>query len=277
MMALVYRLSALAGFMIQWFKARESTGPANCDFLAEPSVIEPFGVPRSSPRMLFDFAILANSLTPNSPELPILDFGAGSGWITEFLCRMGKRVVAFDIHGDLQACLSRRIAADQRLSSSHIGFEHGDGHKMPFSDNSFSNLVCYDTLHHMHDYPRVFAEFFRILAPGGRAVFVEPGAKHSKSPDTIAFLKQQKAHDPTWIERDVVLNEIDEIARQSGFSGLTIVPMPHPGNLTTFDLKSWQQFRSVRPTALKFLRRKAFCDHLGKVNHDDRVIFYTDR
>jgi SAM-dependent methyltransferase len=277
MIVLVAQAFSFTDIMIQWFKARELSSTAEVDFLTDPSVIEPFGVPRSSPRMLFDFAVLANSLTPNCPELPILDFGAGSGWITELLCRMGKQVVAFDIHGDLEACLNRRIAADQRLSSSQIGFEHGDGHQMPFSDNSFSNLVCYDTLHHMHDYPRVFAEFFRVLAPGGRAIFVEPGAQHSKSPNTIAFLEQQKAHDPTWIERDVVLDEIDEIARQSGFSGLTIVPMPHPDNLLTFNLESWQQFRTSKPAPSKFSRRQAFCDHLGKVNYDDRVIFYTDR
>jgi SAM-dependent methyltransferase len=226
--------------MIQWFKTRECAGRVECDFLAEPLVSEPFGVPRSSPRMLFNIAILANSLTPSSPELPILDFGAGSGWITELLCRMGKQVVAFDIYGDLEACLGRRIAANQRLSSNHIGFEHGDGHKMPFPDKSFSNLVCYDTLPHRHDCPRGFAEFFRVLAPGGRAIFGEPGAKHSKSPDTSAFLQQQKAHGPNWIEGDVVPDEIDADPNQSATPKFIVAPMqpvalpPRPPSATNW-------------------------------------------
>ena len=38
---------------------------------------------------------------------------------------------------------------------------------------------------------------------------VEPGARHSTSPETIAFVEAQKKHDPNWIERDVVLEEID--------------------------------------------------------------------
>jgi ubiquinone/menaquinone biosynthesis C-methylase UbiE len=44
----------------------------------------------------------------------------------------------------------------------------------------------------MHTYSLVFEEFFRVLSPGGRAIFVEPGARHSKSPETIAFLESQK-------------------------------------------------------------------------------------
>ncbi|HSM82957.1 MAG TPA: class I SAM-dependent methyltransferase [Nodosilinea sp.] len=263
--------------MIQWFEERTFATEAERQAMAEPTVIEPFGVPRSLPRMLFDFAILTACITPNNPELPLLDFGAGTGWITELLGRMGKRVVAFDIHNDLEVCLQNRIAADRRLVSQHIGFEQGDGHQMPFADGSFSNLLCYDTLHHMHSYPKVFGEFFRVLAPGGRAIFVEPGARHSQSPATIAFLEQQKAHDPTWIERDVVLEEIDEIARQAGLTGLTVVPIPHPDNLVTFDVENWQQFRNVVPSSERTMARERFCDHLGYTNYNDRVVFYTER
>lgn len=262
--------------MIQWFEKRDFATEVESKVLANPAVIEPFGAPRSLPRMLFDFAVLTACMTSNHPELPVLDFGAGSGWITELLGRMGNRVVAFDIHGDLEACLRSRIHADQRLNSEFIGFEHGDGHRMPFADNSFSNLLCYDTLHHMHSYPKVFAEFSRVLAPGGRAVFVEPGAKHSKSANTIAFLEQQKAHDPSWIERDVVLEEIDEIARQSGLTGLTVVPMPRPGCFVSFNMDDWRKFRDFKPSFSKAMTRKRFCDRLADTNYNDRVIFYTD-
>jgi ubiquinone/menaquinone biosynthesis C-methylase UbiE len=85
----------------------------------------------------------------------------------------------------------------------------------------------------MHDYDQVFREFYRVLKPGSRAVFVEPGAKHSTSPDTIEFMKS-KTHDPSWIERDVMLEEIDAIARRSGLSRSTIAPMQRPSGLRTF-------------------------------------------
>src|ERR1700674_908899 len=110
---------------------------------------------------------------------------------------------------------------------SLINYVSGDGHDMPFDDATFGHLLCYDTLHHMRDYDQVFREFHRVLKTGGRAIFVEPGAGHSTSPGTQAFLKTM-AHDPTWIERDVVLEEINVCATAAGFAPLGILPCQHP-------------------------------------------------
>lgn len=258
--------------VINWFQDKNLFADRDLTTVSNPVLTEPFHVFRSAPRMLFDFAVLTSCITPNHPELPVLDFGAGTGWLTEFIARMGRQVVAFDIHGDLEPCLRNRINTDQRIPGYNIGFTCGDGHNMPFEDSLFSNILCFDTLHHMYDYPKVFKEFSRILAPGGRAIFVEPGAKHSQSPETIAFLKEQKAHDPTWIERDVVLEEINTISRSVGMTGLTIVPVPHPDAFIKFNLDNWQQFRNSRCEL-----RQTFCDQLSDLNYNGRVIFYVDR
>lgn len=144
---------------------------------------------------------------------------------------------------------------------------------MPFESGTFGHLLCYDTLHHMHDYPRVFSEFFRVLRKGGRGILVEPGARHSTSPETMAFVEAQKKHDPTWIERDVVLEEIDQIARSAGFkAGLSIVPMPHPLALQVYSMNEWTQFRKRDS-----LQRLRLTDQLASLNYWDRVIFYVDK
>ena len=91
---------------------------------------------------------------------------------------VSSNIGIFDIHGDLQACLEYRALADCRIDKSLLSFEHGDGHNMPFESVIFVHLLCYDTLHHMHDYPKVFSEFYRVLHTGGRAIFVEQGARH---------------------------------------------------------------------------------------------------
>jgi SAM-dependent methyltransferase len=202
---------------------------------------------------------------------PILDFGAGSGWITETVAKMGHAVTAFDIHGDLAAYIEGRANADSRVDPAPISVATGDGYAMPFEDGSFGHLLCFDTLHHMHDYDRVFSEFSRVLKPGGRAIFVEPGARHSTSPETIAFMKQM-AHDPSWIERDVVLEDLDAISRRSGFSGLTIVPMQHPSQFLTFSLKRWLSFRWGSP-----LERFRFGTRLAQTNYYERVIFFCNK
>jgi ubiquinone/menaquinone biosynthesis C-methylase UbiE len=110
---------------------------------------------------------MASLMKPSMLDQPVLDFGAGTGWLSEFCSRMGMQTVAFDIHGDLGACLESRAKADIRIDPGLLGFSHGDGHDMPFEPGTFGHLLCYDTLHHMHDYPKVFAEFFRVLKGGG--------------------------------------------------------------------------------------------------------------
>ena len=238
-----------------------------------PSLTEPFGVVRNASRLMFDFGAMTSLLNYQLLEKPLLDFGAGTGWLSELFVRMGIPTVSFDIHNDLESCIQNRLDADRRLDSKIWKFQQGDGHQMPFQSNTFGNLCCYDSLHHMHDYETVFREFHRVLAPRGRAIFIEPGARHSHSPETIAFLEAQKKLDPTWIERDVVLEEIELVAKRAGFrEGLKVMPIPHPNVLQEFSLSSWQKFRSGDTTL-----RLSLTEHLAQINYDERVLFYVEK
>lgn len=146
------------------------------------AICEPFGHPRNAGRLLFDFSVMTCCMKQGMEKDRVLDFGAGSGWVTEFVARLGYRVTAFDIHGDLEGVLAGRSGADKRLDPSLMTFAHGDGHAMAFHDQSFGHILCFDTLHHMHSFDRVFAEFARILKPGGRAIFVEPVQATARRP-----------------------------------------------------------------------------------------------
>ena len=54
-----------------------------------PTVTEPFTAGRAASRLLFDFSVMSSLLKPSVLEVPILDFGAGTGWVSEFCARMG--------------------------------------------------------------------------------------------------------------------------------------------------------------------------------------------
>ena len=100
----------------------------------------------------------------------------------------------------------------------------------------------------------------------------EPGARQSTSPETVAFVEDQNKHDPSWLERDVVHEEIGHITRAVGFeSGLRIVPMPHPLAPQAYSMEAWSWFRDWNR-----VERLRLTDQLASINYWDRVIFYVD-
>jgi SAM-dependent methyltransferase len=208
-------------------------------------------------------------------DLPVLDLGAGSGWISEFCSRMGLNVIALDIHSDLERCLGLRVRADRRIDGNLIRYAVADGHDMPLEEKSVGHVLCFDSLHHMRDFPKLFREVHRVLAPGGRCIFVEPGARHSSSPETVAFVEAHKADDPEWLERDIVVEEIDVIARDAGFKdGIRLVPAPLAIErvMHSYSVESWKLFRGDDRES-----RRRFCQSLSEINYWERVIFFADR
>jgi SAM-dependent methyltransferase len=245
--------------------------PVGRSVITAPHLCEPFLNARDTGRLLQDFGTMLSLMSQEMGSEPVLDFAAGSGWISEMVARMGLRVTALDIHQDLAGCIDGRVAADLRVDESLVSVATGDGHEMPFYDEAFGHILCYDSLHHMRDYDKALREFHRILKPGGRAIFVEPGSAHSKSPETIAFLKG-KAHDASWIERDIVLEDIDAIASKAGFSRLRVVPMQNPAKLRVFSSTAWRRFRWG-----SLWSRMLFTTQMARTNYYARTIFYIDK
>lgn len=232
---------------------------------------EPFGVGRPTSRLLFDLGIMFSCFKDDFDDQSVLDFGAGTGWISEWLNRMGYEVTAFDLTEDLPRLGQMRVNSDQRIKPDLIHFYTGDGHKMPFEANSFGHVCCFDTLHHMHNFPKALSEIYRVLIPNGRAIFVEPGAKHATSPQTLEFIEKYKKDDPTWIERSIVLDEIYQIAQECGFIRMTIRPCLLP-NVREYDFSVWQEFRQGDQRL-----EVEYLDLLKTFNYDSRVVFYLDK
>jgi SAM-dependent methyltransferase len=49
-----------------------------------------------------------------------------------------------------------------------------DAHRLPFSDESFSDIVMLDVLHHLERPIEFLNEASRVLRPGGRLSMIEP-------------------------------------------------------------------------------------------------------
>ncbi len=235
-------------------------------------VNEPFDQGRSASRLFFDFGALLSCFRQNPfSNRRVLDFASGTCWLSEWLNRLEYDVYAIDIASRSELAAKLRAQLDQRVNGARLHYRKGDGHKLPFEKDFFSHICCFDSLHHMHDYRQVLSEMFRVLEPGGRVVFVEPGAMHSKSKETIEFIDKYKKDDPTWIERDIVLDEIHGIAMQIGFKHLAVRPSLWP-QLREYDLTSWRRFRDGNETLAK-----DYLDLLIDFNFNSRIVFYIDK
>jgi SAM-dependent methyltransferase len=101
--------------------------------------------------------------------LPVLDYGCGHGMAAVVLARRGANVTAFDLSPAYLAEARRRAAAN----GARIEFVQADAEHLPFADGSFARIWGNAILHHL-DLRLAARELYRVLQPGGIAVFCEP-------------------------------------------------------------------------------------------------------
>lgn len=204
----------------------------------------PFGraAGRDQARLLFDFSIGLSAFDDTLANRKVLDFACGTGWTSEWLNRFGYDVYAFDVDPAAIKEANRRPKVDHRIDPDRFHTSIGDGHVIGFPDNTFGHVFCFDSLHHMKDYDQVLREMYRVLAPGGRAVFVEPGSRHSQSEETKKFLQDHPLGD-WWIEKDVDLLEIWNLTRPIGFGDMWVKPYLLP-SMVNFSFSDWYNILS---------------------------------
>ena len=204
-------------------------------------------------RYLFYFMVVAKSLGLR-PGDEVLDFGAGSCYVSELLNRFGYRTVALDIDPEVLAIGCERLTLDPRCHSERAKFVTGDGMRLPFREASFDGIICINALHHMLDYRATLDEMYRVLKAGGRAVFSEPGDEHSKSPESIMAVEQFGA-----VEKDIVLPEIYQLAKEIGFTRMVLKPyvLPH---LVELDYEEFDRYRAGQKVSGAFLSSAEIAD-----------------
>ncbi len=101
--------------------------------------------------------------------LRVLDYGCGHGMAAVVLARRGARVTAFDLSEGYLSEAAHRAAANR----VRLHLVQADGECLPFADQSFDRIWGNAVLHHL-DLVAAGRELFRVLRPGGVAVFCKP-------------------------------------------------------------------------------------------------------
>ena len=95
----------------------------------------------------------------------VLDFGCGTGRLSEWLVRHGGRVSGVDATPEMVGVARRRVPSAR--------FEATHGSTVPFRDDSFDLVVCGYVLQYYIDDASVVNELARVLRPGGRLIAIE--------------------------------------------------------------------------------------------------------
>ena len=94
----------------------------------------------------------------------VLDAACGPGLYLRELLGRGAEVTAFDASPVMVALARQQTAGRVRIDQAVLG------DPLPYPDNAFDLIVCALAIHYACDRAAAFAEFFRILRPGGAAV-----------------------------------------------------------------------------------------------------------
>jgi ubiquinone/menaquinone biosynthesis C-methylase UbiE len=116
-----------------------------------------------------------------------LEIGSGTGYFSLNLVQLGviERLTATDISPGM---LKRLSATAAELGVSGVGTVTTEAEQLPFEDASFDLVFGHAVLHHIPDLDRAFAEFRRVLRPGGMIAFAGEPSRYG---DRLAALPKR--------------------------------------------------------------------------------------
>ncbi len=116
-----------------------------------------------------------------------LEIGSGTGYFSLNLVQLGviERLTATDISPGM---LQRLAATAEALGVGEVSTVATEAEELPFEDESFDLVFGHAVLHHIPDLDRAFAEFRRVLRPGGMVAFAGEPSRYG---DRLAALPKR--------------------------------------------------------------------------------------
>jgi ubiquinone/menaquinone biosynthesis C-methylase UbiE len=125
-----------------------------------------------------------------------LEIGSGTGYFSLNLVQLGviERLTATDISPGM---LERLAGTAEALGLEEVSTVVTEAEVLPFEDESFDLVFGHAVLHHIPDLDKAFAEFRRVLRPGGMIAFAGEPSRYG---DNLAALPKRAglALAPLW-------------------------------------------------------------------------------
>jgi ubiquinone/menaquinone biosynthesis C-methylase UbiE len=106
-------------------------------------------------------------------ESSVLEVACGSGGPALFMVRStGCHLVGIDVHA-AGVATANESAAREGWSDRAKFLVHDAREPMPFPSDTFDAIISIDSINHIYDRGEMFAEWFRVLRPGGRVLYTD--------------------------------------------------------------------------------------------------------
>jgi arsenite methyltransferase len=205
-------------------------------------------------------------------NLSILDLGCGTGFpLFELANAHGPtcQVTGVDVW---TAALERARAKLQHQGLTNVSIVEADAAALPFPNAQFDLIVCNLGLNNFADPPAVVAECYRVLKPGGRAVFTTNKRGHMAEFYTL-FRE-------VLLERDCAacLERLEQQEAHRGTTASLRATLEQAGFTISRTIEDSFQLRYLDGTAFfhHWLVKVGFLDGWrGVVNPEDEVTVFT--
>jgi SAM-dependent methyltransferase len=127
-------------------------------------------------------------LRPSSEGLQVLDLGAGVGWLSNQLARLGHAPCAIDLNLDWRDGLG---------AARHYGGDwprlQAEFDRLPLADQQADLAIYNASLHYSAEYRATLAEALRVLRPGGQIAIMDSPIYRSDASGRQMIAERQSA------------------------------------------------------------------------------------
>lgn len=161
----------------------------------------------------------------------VLEVACGAGSGLSYLAQNAVQMVGLDYTAEV---------LHQAQQHSHVPLVQGDAQQLPFAENYFDLILCFEAIYYLQEYRRFLAECHRLLRPSGTALICQ------SNPDWPDFVPgAMTTHYPS-------LPELTQNLKQAGFReikafGLLPVTATTPRQRVVNMLRRWVLQSGILP------------------------------